>query len=191
MEGKLIIVSAPSGAGKTTIVKQLLERGLPLEFSISACSRSKRENEINGKDYYFLSVEDFKQKIENDEFVEWEEVYEGSYYGTLKTEIERIWQKGKHVLFDVDVQGGVNIKNKYKDKSLSVFIKPPCINELEKRLRGRGSETEESIKKRVAKANYEMTFMNKFDKIIVNEILEKAVDEIFACVIEFLNHEKA
>lgn len=191
MEGKLIIVSAPSGAGKTTIVKQMIERGLPLEFSISACSRSMRQNEINGKDYYFLSVSEFKQKIENNEFVEWEEVYKGNYYGTLKSEINRIWQNEKHVLFDVDVQGGVNLKNKFKEKSLSVFIQPPRIDELEKRLRGRGTETEESIKKRVDKANLEMTFMNKFDKIIVNDILEKAVDEICACVLEFLNDEKA
>ncbi len=191
MEGKLIIVSAPSGAGKTTIVRKMLEKGLPLEFSISACSRSMRQNEINGKDYYFLSVSEFKQKIENNEFVEWEEVYEGSFYGTLKSEIERIWKSEKHVLFDVDVKGGVNLKNIFKEKSLSIFIKPPCIEELEKRLRGRGTETEESIKKRVEKANLEMTFMKNFDKIVENDDLEKASGEVINHVLEFLNDEKA
>ncbi len=191
MDGKLIIVSAPSGAGKTTIVKRMLERGLPLEFSISACSRSKRENEINGKDYYFLSVQDFKQKIENNEFIEWEEVYAGNFYGTLKSEINRIWQNEKHVLFDVDVQGGVNLKNKFNEQSLSVFIKPPGIDELEKRLRGRGTETEESIRKRVDKANHEMDFMLKFDKVVVNDDLENAIEEVSNYILEFLNDEKA
>lgn len=134
MEGKLFIFSAPSGSGKTTIVRTLLEKDLNLEFSISATSRSKRENETDGKDYYFLSADDFKEKIDKDEFVEWEEVYENRFYGTLKSELERIWNQGKHVIFDVDVVGGLNIKKKYPDKALSIFIMPPSIEELEKRL---------------------------------------------------------
>lgn len=191
MQGKLIIISAPSGAGKTSIVHRLLEDNLPLEFSISACSRQKREHEMDGKDYYFLSPEDFKIKINNNEFLEWEEVYNGSFYGTLKSELERIWIKNKHVLFDVDVKGGVNIKRKFPQNSLSIFIQTPSIAELENRLRKRGTETEESIIKRVSKANQELEFMPQFDKIVINDNLDKATADVKKLIEEFLNNEKA
>ena len=177
MEGKLFIFSAPSGSGKTTIVRSLLEKDLDLEFSISATSRPKRKNEIHEKDYYFLSVDEFKERIANDEFVEWEEVYENRFYGTLKSEVERIWNKGKHVIFDVDVVGGINIKKKYPEKTLSIFIMPPSIEELEKRLKLRSTDSKEDIETRINKANEELAYANKFDKIIVNDILEKAIQE--------------
>ncbi|HPF51197.1 MAG TPA: guanylate kinase, partial [Draconibacterium sp.] len=143
MKGKLIIFSAPSGAGKTTIVKYLLQKGLDLEFSISATSREPRANEINGKDYYFLSTEEFVQKVQNDEFLEWEEVYKGIRYGTLKSEVERIRNNGKNVIFDVDVVGGLNIKKYYGDEALAIFVQPPSVEELRKRLTSRSTETEE------------------------------------------------
>jgi len=177
MNGKLVVVSAPSGSGKTSIVKEILAAGLGLEFSISACSRGPRINEQDGKDYYFLSAEEFKNKIANDEFIEWEEVYHGNYYGTLKSEIERIWQKGKHVIFDVDVIGGLNIKKKYTDQCLAIFIQAPSLAELEKRLRGRSTDSEETIIKRVEKAEHELTFAPKFDLIIVNDNFETAVNQ--------------
>ena len=169
--GKLIIFSAPSGAGKTTIVKHLLQRGLPLEFSISACSRVPRTGETNGKDYYFLNVEDFKQKINNHEFIEWEEVYAGNYYGTLRSEIERIWAKGKHVLFDIDVKGGVNLKKLFPDKTLSIFVEPPSVEELERRLIGRSTDDAETIRKRVDKAVYELGFADQFDVADTDDLL--------------------
>ena len=184
--GKLIILSAPSGAGKTTIVKQLLKFFPQLEFSISACSRQKRPKEIDGKDYYFLTAGQFKEKIEKNEFLEWEEVYPGLFYGTLKSEIERIWAKGKHVIFDVDVVGGLNIKKFYKEKALAIFIKPPSIAELEIRLRRRHTESEENLKKRIAKAEYEMTFAKNFDCIVINKILEHAIAESREIVGNFL-----
>ena len=187
MSGKLFIFSAPSGSGKTTIVKHLLKRDFNLEFSISATSRPKRKNEVDGKDYYFLSTEDFKEKIANNEFLEWEEVYEGCYYGTLKTEVERIRNNGKNVIFDVDVAGGVNIKKYYKDEALSIFIQPPSIQELEKRLRGRNTDNEEVITKRVEKFNYELTFAEKFDKIIINDKLEDAFFEAESTLSQFIN----
>ena len=177
MEGKLFIFSAPSGSGKTTIVRNLLEKDLGLEFSISATSRPKRDNETNGIDYYFLTVDDFKQKIKNNDFVEWEEVYENRFYGTLKSELERIWSKGKHVVFDVDVVGGVNIKKKYPEKALSIFIMPPSIEELKKRLELRSTDSIEDIDTRIKKASKELTYANQFDKIIVNDDLEKAISE--------------
>jgi len=189
--GKLIIFSAPSGAGKTTIVKKLLKDFPNLEFSISACSREKRPKEIDGKDYYFLSAEEFKTKIENNEFLEWEEVYPGSFYGTLKSEVERIWANGKHVIFDVDVVGGMNIKNYYNEKALAIFIMPPSVEELENRLQRRDTETQESLKKRIAKAEHEMTFADKFDTIVVNTVLEDAVSETKLKTKNFLKENEA
>lgn len=189
--GKLIIFSAPSGAGKTTIVKRILKCFSNLEFSISACSRNKRPGEIDGKDYYFLSAENFKHKIEQNEFVEWEEVYEGFYYGTLKSELERIWNKGHHVLFDVDVKGGIALKKIFGDNALAIFIKPPSLLELEFRLRNRETETEESIFKRISKAEFELTFAPGFDHIIVNDVLERAVRDAKQKVEDFLNPKHA
>jgi len=186
MQGKLIIFSAPSGAGKTTIVRHLLEQNLNLEFSISATSRGMRHTETNGKDYYFLSPEEFRSKIENDEFLEWEEVYAGTFYGTLKSEVERIRTNGQNVIFDVDVVGGCNIKKFYGDEALAVFIQPPSIDELRKRLVSRSTDSPEVIEKRVAKAEYELTFACQFDRIIVNENLEKAFEEAEKCIHDFI-----
>jgi len=187
MPGKLIIFSAPSGAGKTTIVRHLLDKNLNLEFSISATSRVMRHTETGGKDYYFLTPEEFRNKIENDEFLEWEEVYAGTYYGTLKTEVERIRSVGKNVIFDVDVVGGCNIKKFYGDEALAVFVQPPSVDELRNRLIARSTDSFEVIEKRVAKADYELSFANQFDCIIVNENLAKAVEEAENCVREFIN----
>lgn len=189
MEGRVVIFSAPSGAGKTTIVKEMLNQQFGLEFSVSACSRPKRENEVDGKDYYFLSVEDFKKKIENDEFLEWEEVYTDQFYGTLRTEVDRIWAKGKDVIFDVDVVGGINIKNIFEDKALAVFVMPPSLEVLKERLLGRSTEDEESLKKRLLKAEFEMTYADQFDVLIVNDVLEVAVDEAQARLFTFLSIE--
>ncbi len=186
MQGKLIIFSAPSGAGKTTIVRHLLEQNLNLEFSISATSRGMRHTETNGKDYYFLSPEEFRSKIENDEFLEWEEVYAGTFYGTLKSEVERIRTNGQNVIFDVDVVGGCNIKKFYGDDALAVFIQPPSIEELRKRLVSRSTDSPEVIEKRIAKAEYELTFASLFDRIIVNENLEKAFEEAEKCIRDFI-----
>lgn len=188
--GKMIIVSAPSGAGKTTIVRALLEKFPKLEFSVSACSRAKRKGEVNGKDYYFLSPEEFKMKIENDEFVEWEEVYNGSYYGTLKSELERIWSKGNHVIFDVDVVGGLNIKKQYPEHSLAVFVMPPDMETLKKRLENRGTENPESLKKRLEKAEYEMSFANKFDHVLINDDIDRAKNEAYNIIEKFLLSNK-
>jgi guanylate kinase len=181
-----IIVSAPSGAGKTTIVKHLLKVIPRLEFSVSACSRSKREEETDGKDYYFMSADDFRKKIAGDEFVEWQEVYPGSYYGTLKSEMDRIWSTGKAPIFDVDVVGAVNLKKYFGTRGLGIFIHPPSIEELEHRLRKRGTESEETLRKRVDKAAYELTFATQFDKIIVNDNLEVKCREIVDLVRSFL-----
>jgi len=186
MNGRLIIVSAPSGAGKTTIVKGILDTGLNLEFSVSACSRPKRPNEENGKDYYFLTVEEFERKILRNEFIEWEEVYKDHYYGTLKSEVERIWNKGNHVIFDVDVEGGLNIKKIYKDIALAIFIMPPSVEELDKRLRSRSTEKEEDLHTRISKAKHELTYAFSFDKIILNDDLEKAKQETEEVIKEFL-----
>ncbi len=185
-KNKLIIFSAPSGSGKTTIVRQILKEFPELEFSISACSRSPREAEVKGKDYHFFTIEEFKAKIENDEFIEWEEVYTDNFYGTLKSEVYRIWDKGNHVIFDVDVVGGVNIKAKYKESSLAIFVKAPSIQVLEERLRDRGTETEEQIQKRVNKATNELKFAAKFDKIIINDNLEQAVLDTKEIIDKFL-----
>tara|TARA_Y100000813_G_scaffold59098_1_gene41698 strand:+ start:3357 stop:3938 length:582 start_codon:yes stop_codon:yes gene_type:complete len=185
--GKAIIFSAPSGAGKTTIVKSLLANKLPLSFSISACSRQKRENEINGKDYHFLSIKDFKQKINEQAFIEWEEVYENNYYGTLKSEIERIWNNKKHVVFDVDVVGGLNLKKHFGNYALAIFIQPPSMDVLFKRLRNRATESEASLNKRIDKAKHEMTYSSSFDSIIINDQLKETINVAEKKVKDFLN----
>lgn len=187
-QGRLIIFSAPSGAGKTTLVRALLQSDLKLEFSISAASREKRPNEIDGKDYYFMSVANFKKKIANDEFLEWEEVYKDHFYGTLKSEVERIWSNGGHVIFDVDVRGGLNIKENYGGKALAIFVMPPSVEELERRLRSRSTESEKNLKKRIDKARDELTFARKFDVIIMNENLDTAIMNAEKAVREFLNN---
>ena len=188
-QGKLIIFSAPSGAGKTTIVRHLLERDLNLEFSVSATSRAKRHTETQGKDYYFISEEEFRIKIANNEFLEWEEVYHGTFYGTLKSEVERIRQNGKNVIFDVDVVGGCNIKNYYGDEALAVFVQPPSVEELRNRLISRSTDSMEVIEKRLQKAAFELTFANQFDCIIVNNQLDKALEKAEKCINEFINHK--
>ena len=185
-QGKLIIFSAPSGAGKTTLVKHLLEADLDLEFSVSAASRNKRTGETDGTDYYFLSAETFRLKIKNSEFLEWEEVYKDHFYGTLKSEVERIWSQGKHVIFDVDVVGGLNIKKQYKDQALAVFVMPPGPEHLEQRLRERSTEKEEDLKKRLKKANHELSFAKQFDTILINDDLEIAKAEAVNLVKEFI-----
>jgi len=189
-KGKLIIFSAPSGSGKTTLVHYLLNQPeLNLAFSISATSREKRPNEIDGKDYYFVSPEEFKQKIKENAFVEWEEVYKNNYYGTLKTEVERLLNEGKNVVFDIDVKGGLNIKKQYPENSLAVFVQPPSVDELKKRLENRKTETPEKIAMRVAKANKELEYAKEFDVIIVNDNLEKAKQEAYKIVKDFINEE--
>lgn len=185
-QGKAFIFSAPSGSGKTTIVKHLLETNPKLGFSISACTRDKRgRNEENGKDYHFLSPEEFKTKIDNDEFIEWEEVYAGNFYGTLKTEIDRIWAEGKHVIFDVDVKGGLNLKNYFKEKALAIFVKVPSLEELESRLHDRNTDTPTSISQRLFKAKFEMKFENEFDVILVNQNLEESLKKAQKLVDDF------
>ena len=187
-QGKLIVFSAPSGSGKTTIVRHLLKQEeLNLEFSISATSREARGNEINGKDYYYLSLKEFKNKIKADEFLEWEEVYRDNFYGTLKSEVERIWSKGKHVIFDIDVSGGLRIKRKFPEQTLAVFVKPPDLNELVRRLKDRGEESEEKISMRVAKAPAELATAPLFDVIVVNSNLEDALANAYNIVSDFLN----
>jgi guanylate kinase len=187
MQGKLIIFSAPSGAGKTTIVRHLLKAFPQLEFSVSACSRPMRDGETNGVDYYFMSVEEFKKKIKNNEFIEWEEVYKNNFYGTLKIEIERIWEKGKHVIFDVDVIGGLNLKKNFPKNSLAIFVMPPSIQHLEMRLKSRETETPESIARRIAKAENELKTADLFDKIILNDKLENAFAEAEKIISEFID----
>jgi guanylate kinase len=189
MQGKLIIFSAPSGAGKTTIVRHLLSQNLNLEFSISATSRGMRHTETNGKDYYFLSQEEFKAKIQNDEFLEWQEVYPGDFKGTLKSEIERIRNAGKHVIFDVDVVGGCNIKKYYGDEALAIFVQPPSVEELRSRLVSRSTDAPEVIEKRVAKAEYELTFADKFDVVITNDQLEHALVQAEKVIREFISNK--
>jgi len=186
MDGKCIILCAPSGAGKTSITKYLLTQDLGLEFSISACNREKRENEEDGVDYHFLTTEAFKNKIDNNEFVEWEEVYADNYYGTLKSEIARIWRKGHNVIFDVDVEGGLSLTKYFGEKALAIFIQPPSIEALEERLRSRGTEDEEKIQKRLDKAEKELGYAKWFDTIVINENLEQAQQEVLARVSSFL-----
>ncbi|MDO8929476.1 MAG: guanylate kinase [Bacteroidota bacterium] len=191
MYGKLIIFSAPSGAGKTTIVRHLLDKDLNLEFSISATSRGMRHTETDGKDYYFLTPEEFRKKIDNNEFLEWEEVYAGTYYGTLKSEVERIRNNGKNVIFDVDVVGGCNIKKYYGNEALAVFVQPPSVEELRNRLVSRSTDSLEVIEKRIAKAEYELTFASQFDCIIINELLEIAFAEAEKCIRRFIASSKS
>lgn len=188
MQKKVIIFSAPSGAGKSTIVKHLLSKFNFLEFSISATSRAPRGREENGKDYYFFSTEEFEQKIKSNSFVEYEEVYKGSYYGTLKSEVDRIWSKGNIIVFDIDVQGGINLKRLYKENALSIFIQPPSIEELRMRLINRGTDAAEAIERRVAKAAEELSYSNQFDYILVNDNLENALQEAEEVVAQFAEH---
>ena len=186
MEGKILIFSAPSGSGKSTIINYLLGKGLPLGFSVSATSRAPRGEEQHGKEYYFLSADEFRERIARGEFVEYEEVYPGCFYGTLKSEVERLWKEGRHIVFDVDVAGGVNIKKIFGDKARSIFIQPPSVAELRRRLINRATDTMEKIEQRVAKAEQELTFAPKFDFVVVNDDLQKAEDEAFALVSEFI-----
>lgn len=187
-KGKLFVFSAPSGSGKTTIVRHLLsQERLNLEFSISVTSREPRGTEKEGVDYYYISKEEFIQKVKREEFVEWEEVYPDNFYGTLKTEVERIWASGKHVIFDIDVVGGLRIKKKFPEETLAVFVKPPDINELLRRLKKRATESEDKIKMRVAKAYVEMATAPQFDTIILNDDLQKALKEAEDLVEEFIS----
>jgi guanylate kinase len=187
VKGKCIIFSAPSGAGKTTLVHHLLDQELGIEFSISACTREKRGKEIDGKDYYFLSIQDFKDKIKKEEFVEWEEVYKDHFYGTLKEEVQRIWDEGKTVIFDVDVVGGLNLKQYFGEQALSIFVMPPSLKDLEERLRGRGTDTEERILVRLNKAKEELIKADLFDYVILNDDLQKAKKAVHFIAQKFIN----
>ncbi len=187
MKKKLIVFSAPSGSGKTTIVRHLLaQKELNLSFSISATSRAKRGKEQNGVDYYFLSASEFKEKIKNEAFIEWEEVYQDTYYGTLKSELERLWADGKYIIFDIDVVGGLNIKKQFPEETLAIFVQPPSIEVMEERLRNRKTDSEEKIRERVAKATKEMKFAKDFDVILVNDVLEDAQKEAYQLIADFL-----
>jgi guanylate kinase len=186
-KGKLIVFSAPSGSGKTTIVRHLLgKEDLNLEFSISAATREARGEEVNGKDYYFMSLSDFKSHIKNEDFVEWEEVYRDNFYGTLKSEVERIWAKGKNVIFDIDVAGGLRIKHKFPEETLAVFVKPPSVDELKRRLKERSTESEDKINMRIAKASVELATAPQFDVIIKNYDLDIALEEAYQLVQNFV-----
>ncbi|WP_267740439.1 guanylate kinase [Myroides injenensis] len=190
-KGKLIVFSAPSGSGKTTIVRHLLEQeDLNLEFSISCTSRAPRGEEINGKDYYFISLEDFKKHIKNEDFLEWEEVYRDNFYGTLKSEVERIWAEGKNVIFDIDVAGGLRIKRKFPEETIAVFVKPPSIDELKIRLKKRSTESDDKINMRIAKASVELATAPQFDMIIKNYDLDTAKAEATQLVKDFIQSEK-
>nr|WP_315231144.1 guanylate kinase [uncultured Flavobacterium sp.] len=185
--GKLIVFSAPSGSGKTTIVRHLLSKeDLNLEFSISAASRAPRGEEVSGKDYYFMSTEEFKKHIKNEDFLEWEEVYRDNFYGTLKSEVERIWAKGKNVIFDIDVSGGLRIKHKFPEETLAVFVKPPSVDELKRRLKERSTESDDKINMRIAKASVELATAPQFDVIIKNYDLDIALEEAYQLVKNFV-----
>lgn len=187
-QGKLIVFSAPSGSGKTTIVRHLLGIDeLNLEFSISAATRAPRGEEVSGKDYYFISIEEFKKHIKAEDFVEWEEVYRDNFYGTLKSEVERIWALGKNVIFDIDVAGGLRIKHKFPEQTLAVFVKPPSVDELKRRLKERSTESDDKINMRIAKAHVELATAPQFDTIIKNYDLDVAKEEAFQLVKEFVN----
>ena len=186
--GKLIVFSAPSGSGKTTIVHHLLnQKELNLDFSVSATSRAKRGNEVDGKDYHFISLEQFKKHIEAGEFVEWEEVYKDNFYGTLESEVERIWAEGKHAIFDIDVVGGLRVKKKFPEKTLAVFVKAPSMEAMEQRLRARKTDSEEKIRERIAKAEREISYAERFDVILVNDDLEVAKREAEILVRQFIS----
>ncbi len=186
-KGKLLVFSAPSGSGKTTIVRHLLNQPeLNLEFSISAATRDPREGEIPGKDYYFITIEDFKKHIKAEDFIEWEEVYRDNFYGTLKSEIHRIWEKGKNVIFDIDVSGGLRIKHKFPQETLAVFVKPPSVDELKRRLKERSTETDDKINMRIAKAHVELATAPQFDRVIKNYDLDVAKEEAYQLVKEFI-----
>jgi guanylate kinase len=184
--GKLIIIAAPSGAGKTTIVKHILQQFPQLSFSVSATTRPIREGEKNGKDYYFLAEQEFKSRIANDEFIEWEMVYVGKYYGTLKSELLRVWNNDQHIIFDVDVEGGLHIKNKYPTNSLAIFINPPSLETLKQRLTNRNTESDESLNERISKAEHEMSFASEFDVVLTNDDLQKALLEAEKLIRDFL-----
>lgn len=187
LEGKLIIFSAPSGSGKTTIVKHLLE-SFPdnICFSISASTREPRGEEVDGKDYYFISKEEFLHRVAKEQFIEFEEVYSGTFYGTLRSEVERIWSLGKHVIFDLDVVGGLRLKRKFGERALAIFVNPPDLKTLEQRLRGRGTDSEEKLKERIAKAEKELTYAQDFDVVLTNDNLDIAFEEAKCLVREFL-----
>lgn len=187
-KGKLLVFSAPSGSGKTTIVRHLLAQAeLNLEFSVSCTTRALRGEEVNGKDYYFISIEEFKKHIKAEDFVEWEEVYRDNFYGTLKSEVERIWAMGKNVIFDIDVAGGLRIKKKFPEETLAVFVKPPSVDELKRRLKERSTESDDKINMRIAKAHVELATAPQFDKIIKNYDLDEAKDEAYRLVKEFIS----
>lgn len=186
-QGKLIVFSAPSGSGKTSIVRYLLEKkDIQLEFSVSATSRKLRGSEVHGKDYYFISTKEFIKEIKDEAFAEWEEVYQDNYYGTYKKEIKRIRDQGKNVVFDIDVVGGMNLKKLYPKDTLAIFVKPPSIAELERRLRNRKTDSEEKIQERLTKAKKELEFEKEFDKVVVNENLDKAREEAYHLIKEFV-----
>lgn len=185
--GKIVIFSAPSGSGKTTLVKHLLQSNLNLEFSISATNREPREGEVDGRDYYFLDTQTFKKHIEAGDFLEWEEVYKGRFYGTLKSEVQRIWDKGNHVVFDVDVKGGLNIKNQYQDKALAVFVMPPSFAVLKERLKERRTESEQELDMRIAQAKQELSYAQDFDIVLVNDRLDMAKEKAVDIVKDFFS----
>ncbi len=190
MAQKIIIITAPSGAGKTSITRFLLNKYPSLAFSVSAATRNPRGAEQHGVDYYFIPVEDFQQKIQDDAFIEWEMVYEGKYYGTLKSELERIWEAGKTPLLDIDVQGAVHVQQQFPHSTLSIFIQPPSIEVLRHRLESRGTESAESLQTRINKASYELSFSHAFDAVVVNQYLDKACAETEALIIDFLDNDK-
>lgn len=189
MAGKLIIFSAPSGSGKTTLVRYLLKSLKGLRFSVSATSRPPREKEVHGKDYYFLDRESFCEKIEQGAFLEWEEVYPGQYYGTLRSEVDRLMEEGYHVLFDIDVEGGLNLKRYYAERALAVFVQPPSLEVMEERLRARGTDDEEQLKKRLKKAGKEMEYATQFDRVLVNDNLDQAKREARSVVRRFIESD--
>ena len=188
MKGKLIILSAPSGSGKSTIINRILDKKLPLEFSISATSRQPRGNEKNGVEYFFISPDEFREKINNGSFVEYEEVYPNCFYGTLKSEVEKKLSEGKNIILDLDVAGGLNVKKLYGENALLIFIQPPSIEELQKRLEMRGTDSSEMISDRISKATYELDLASKYDAIIINDQLEKAENDTIFIIYNFLTH---